>query len=112
MYSLAEKILSVQAWNLWKDGKTDDLVDSSIKENCPLDEVSWCIHIGLLCVQDSPDCRPLMSEVLSMLENKTTLLPIPMQAVYFVHRDAEPARVGNNRVLSLNAMSFTEVEGR
>jgi hypothetical protein len=53
-----------------------------------------------------------MSEVLSMLENKTTLLPIPMQAVYFVRRDAEPARVGNNRVLSLNAMNFTEVEGR
>jgi hypothetical protein len=53
-----------------------------------------------------------MSEVLSMLENKTTPLPMPLQAVYSVRRDAEPARVDNNRVLSLNAMSFTEVEGR
>ncbi|CAL5014690.1 unnamed protein product [Urochloa decumbens] len=104
--------LIVYAWNLWKDGKTEDLVDSYVKENCPFDEVSRCIHIGLLCVQDSPDYRPLMSTVVSMLENKTTQLPIPMQPVYFARRDAEPGRTDNNRVLSLNGMSFTELEGR
>ncbi|XP_066346024.1 G-type lectin S-receptor-like serine/threonine-protein kinase RKS1 isoform X1 [Miscanthus floridulus] len=32
--------LIVQAWNLWKDGKIEDLVDSYVKENCPLDEIS------------------------------------------------------------------------
>ncbi|KAJ1272946.1 hypothetical protein BS78_06G241900 [Paspalum vaginatum] len=103
--------LIVYAWNLWKDGKIEDLVDSSLKENCPLDEVSRCIHIGLLCVQDSPDCRPLMSEVLSMLQNETMQLPIPMQPVYFARRDAEPG-IRQNRVLSLNGMSFTELAGR
>jgi len=54
---------SGQAWNLKKDGKIQDLVDPAIMENCPLHEVSRCIHIGLLCVQDSPNCRPLMSRV-------------------------------------------------
>ncbi|XP_062226864.1 G-type lectin S-receptor-like serine/threonine-protein kinase At4g27290 [Phragmites australis] len=90
--------LIVYAWNLWKDGKTEDLVDSSVKENCPLEEVSRCIHIGLLCVQDSPNCRPLMSEVVFMLENKTTPLPIPMRPVYFARWDAEPGRAGDNKV--------------
>ncbi|WVZ87304.1 hypothetical protein U9M48_033961 [Paspalum notatum var. saurae] len=104
--------LVVYAWNLWNDGKTEDLVDSSVKEHCPLDEASRCIHIGLLCVQDSPDCRPLMSEVVSMLENKTIQLPIPMQPMYFARRGAEPGRGSDNRVLSSNGMSFTELEGR
>ncbi|CAL5014691.1 unnamed protein product [Urochloa decumbens] len=104
--------LILYAWNLWKDGKTENLVDSSVKENCPLDEVSRFIHIGLLCVQDSPDCRPLMSEVVSMLENKTIQLPIPTQPMYFARRDVEPGRNGNNRAFSLNDMGFTELEGR
>ncbi|OEL28652.1 G-type lectin S-receptor-like serine/threonine-protein kinase [Dichanthelium oligosanthes] len=104
--------LIVYAWNLWKDGKAENLVDSSVKENFPLDEVSRCIHIGLLCVQDSPDYRPLMSAVVSMLESKTTQLPILARPVYFVRRDAEPGRAGNNRALSLNGMSFTGLEGR
>ena len=72
------KFVSVQAWNLWKDGNIEDLVGSSVKEDYSLDEVSRCIHIGLLCVQDSPNCRPLMSAVVFMLENKITPLPIPM----------------------------------
>ncbi|TKW06775.1 hypothetical protein SEVIR_7G262800v4 [Setaria viridis] len=104
--------LIVYAWNLWKDGKTENLVDSSVKENCPLDEVSRFIHIGLLCVQDSPDCRPLMSAVVSMLENKTIQLPIPMQPMYFARRDAEPGRNGDNMAFSSNDMGFTELEGR
>ena len=87
-------------------------MDSSVRDNCPLDEVSRCIHIGLLCVQDSPNCRPLMSEVLSMLENKTIQLPIPMQPVYFARRDARPENVADDRVLSVNNMSLTVLEAR
>ncbi|KAK3118381.1 hypothetical protein QOZ80_9BG0698240 [Eleusine coracana subsp. coracana] len=49
------------AWSLWKDGNTKNFIDSSIVESCILDEASQCIHIGLLCVQDNPNARPLMS---------------------------------------------------
>ncbi|CAO2036642.1 unnamed protein product [Urochloa humidicola] len=104
--------LIVYAWNLWKDGKTEDLVDPSIKENCPFDEVSRCIHIGLLCAQDSPNRRPLMSTVVLMLESKTTPLPIPLQPVYFACRDAAPRRGSDDKVLSMNDMSLTVLEGR
>lgn len=106
------KGISVQAWNLWKDGKTEDLKDPSIKENCPIHEVARCIHIGLLCTQDSPNDRPLMSTVVLMLESKTTPLPIPLQPVYFACRDAEPGRGRANTVLSLNEMSLSVLEGR
>ena len=98
----------MQAWNLWKDGNIEDLVGSSVKEDYSLDEVSRCIHIGLLCVQDSPNCRPLMSAVVFMLENKTTPLPTPMQPVYFSCRDTGLVRADN----SMNDMSLTALEGR
>ncbi|GJN01636.1 hypothetical protein PR202_ga18916 [Eleusine coracana subsp. coracana] len=112
IFYLAIKIIFLfKAWNLWNDGKIEDLVDSSIKDNCPLDEVARCIHIGLLCVQDSPDYRPLMSAVVFMLENKTRL-PVPKQPVYFARTDAEHGQSTDSRVLSIYDMSLTALEGR
>ncbi|CAN6277053.1 unnamed protein product [Urochloa humidicola] len=99
------------AWNLWKNGKIEDLVDSSL-DDYSLDEVSRCIHIALLCVQDRPNCRPLMSAVVFMLENRTTPLPTPKQPVYFALRDYEPERAGDDRESSINDTSLTTVEGR
>jgi hypothetical protein len=79
-----------------------------------LDEVSRCTHIALLCAQDSPNCRPLMSTVVLMLESKTTPLPTPLQPVYFAfgRRDAQPGRGSDNRVPSMNDMRLTVLGGR
>ncbi|KAG8066385.1 hypothetical protein GUJ93_ZPchr0004g39644 [Zizania palustris] len=71
--------LLAYAWSLWKDDKAMDLVDSSIAENCSPTEVLLCIHIALLCVQDNPSNRPVMSSVVSMLENETMALSAPMR---------------------------------
>uniref|UniRef100_A0A0E0KVN9 non-specific serine/threonine protein kinase n=1 Tax=Oryza punctata TaxID=4537 RepID=A0A0E0KVN9_ORYPU len=81
--------LIAYAWNLWKDGRQRDFVDQLVLESCSLNEVFKCIHIGLLCVQDSPNARPLMSFVVSMLENKDMPQPIPTQPIYFVQRHYE-----------------------
>jgi len=104
--------LIAYAWNLKKDGKIQDSVDLAIMENCPLHEVSRCIHIGLLCVQDSPNCRPLMSRVVFMLENETTPLPEPKQPVYFPRRCSKPGKTSDNTESSMNDMSLTVLEGR
>ncbi|PVH64796.1 hypothetical protein PAHAL_2G358700 [Panicum hallii] len=77
------------AWNLWKEGKANNLGDQSIVESCIPDEVMLCIHIGLLCVQDNPNDRPLMSSVLFVLENGSTTLPKPKKPVYFAHTNNE-----------------------
>uniref|UniRef100_A0A453Q245 S-locus receptor kinase C-terminal domain-containing protein n=1 Tax=Aegilops tauschii subsp. strangulata TaxID=200361 RepID=A0A453Q245_AEGTS len=47
------------------------------------DETVRCIHIGLLCVQDSPNERPLVSSIMSFLENGDISLPPPKESVYF-----------------------------
>lgn len=69
----------IQAWNQWKEGKTNDLVDSNVVESCIPDEALLCVQLGLLCVQDNPNDRPPMSSIVFILEHGSATLPIPNQ---------------------------------
>ena len=102
----------MQAWSLWKDGSTKDFVDSSIVESCSLNETLRCIHIGLLCVQNSPNARPLMSSIVSFLENGDISLPHPNQPIYFAEKNYETGGAAHDNVSSENNMSITVLEGR
>ncbi|CAD6262116.1 unnamed protein product [Miscanthus lutarioriparius] len=105
-----EKLL---AWSLWNEGKAMDLVDSSLVKSCLPNEAFRCIQIGLLCVQDNPNSRPLMSSVVFMLENETTALSVPKQPVFFSQRYSEAQETGENTSSSTNNMSMTVLlEGR
>ena len=48
-------------------------VDPLLDEAYPANEVSRCIQIGLLCVQEHAIDRPIMSTVVFMLGNETHL---------------------------------------
>ncbi|KAL6601388.1 hypothetical protein ACP70R_044608 [Stipagrostis hirtigluma subsp. patula] len=100
------------AWNLWKDGKAKDLADSSIVERCIPDEALLSIHIGLLCVQDNPNDRPLMSSVVFILENGNTVLPVPNKPVYFAHTKDEVEWIRANTQDSKNSVTLSALEGR
>ncbi|KAG6525781.1 hypothetical protein ZIOFF_015751 [Zingiber officinale] len=70
------------AWNMWKEGEWWNLVDKNIdKFSSEETEVTKCIKIGLLCVQEWPTDRPTMPLVLTMLDNTEdiNLLPEPKQ---------------------------------
>uniref|UniRef100_A0A453LKC1 Protein kinase domain-containing protein n=1 Tax=Aegilops tauschii subsp. strangulata TaxID=200361 RepID=A0A453LKC1_AEGTS len=77
--------LIIYAWSLWREGKAGKLVDPSMAGGCSQDEASLCIHVGLLCVEDDPSRRPLMSSVVSILENgsaSSLSLPTPVQPAF------------------------------
>ncbi|VAH53674.1 unnamed protein product [Triticum turgidum subsp. durum] len=99
------------AWRLWEEGKATELVDSFIAASCPLHEVVRCIHVGLLCVQDHPNDRPLMSSVMFMLENESAMLPPPKHPVYFALGNPKGEQASEN-TSSSNAMSITMLKGR
>ncbi|KAM0835627.1 hypothetical protein ACQ4PT_062821 [Festuca glaucescens] len=103
--------LTTYAWRLWQDGKATELVHSSVIESCPL-HVLRCIHVGLLCVQDNPDDRPLMSSVIFILENESALLPAPKQPAYFALQNWETQEPRENMENSANGVSITTLEGR
>ncbi|KAF8700652.1 hypothetical protein HU200_033998 [Digitaria exilis] len=102
--------LVAYAWKVWKEGNASDLVDSSIVDSCALDEALLCIHVGLLCVQDDPNGRPLMSSVVSILENGSVSLPAPDEPAYFAERNCKVK--GDDAENSRNSMTMTVLQGR
>lgn len=69
----------LQAWKLWREGMSFNLMDPILKGSCGRNEVMRCIHIALLCVQDDPDVRPSMATVVLMLSSYSVTLGIPQQ---------------------------------
>ncbi|KQJ91370.1 hypothetical protein BRADI_4g37220v3 [Brachypodium distachyon] len=106
--------LIVYAWNLWREGKAGGLVDPSIAGSCSQEEALLCIHVGLLCVEGDPSRRPLMSAVVSILENgsgsssSTLSLPKPNQPAYLALMEAKRDDLENTR----NSITMTVLQGR
>ncbi|KAK2383200.1 G-type lectin S-receptor serine/threonine-protein kinase B120 [Trifolium repens] len=67
------------AWRLWNEERVMELLDPSIRDSSPKSKALRCIHIGMLCVQDSASHRPNMSSVVLMLESEATTLPLPVK---------------------------------
>ncbi|KAG6776738.1 hypothetical protein POTOM_016525 [Populus tomentosa] len=70
-------------WDLWREGRALELVDTLMGDSYLEDQVLRCIQIGLLCVQESAMDRPSMSNVVFMLSNDTTL-PSPKQPAFIL----------------------------
>uniref|UniRef100_A0A0R0EC72 Cysteine-rich receptor-like protein kinase 25 n=1 Tax=Glycine max TaxID=3847 RepID=A0A0R0EC72_SOYBN len=69
-------------WEQWMDEAPLNIFDQSIKaEFCDHSEVVKCIQIGLLCVQEKPDDRPKITQVISYLNSSITELPLPKKPI-------------------------------
>lgn len=106
-----DAMLDFQVWNCWVQEKPLEIVDSSLGESYELIEVLRCIHVGLLCVQESAAVRPTMSEVASMLCNERSP-PSPPEQPAFINiakRCYGPVKLSSSTV---NEMTVSTVEGR
>ncbi|XP_062109353.1 G-type lectin S-receptor-like serine/threonine-protein kinase At4g27290 isoform X1 [Humulus lupulus] len=75
------------AWTLMKENNDVEFIDKClIDSDHSMKEVLRCIHIGLLCVQQSPFDRPNMSSVVTMLSSES-VLPQPKPPGYFTQTD-------------------------
>ncbi|XP_077220177.1 cysteine-rich receptor-like protein kinase 10 isoform X2 [Tasmannia lanceolata] len=115
------------AWRQWNDGTILDMIDPSLREHAPTNEIMRCIHIALLCVQEEVADRPTMSSVILMLSSYSLTLSSPIQPAYFVGSrttsDVFGAKNGSQITetdttergetpLSVNEMSVTELYPR
>ena len=106
-------MVTFQAWELWIEGKSLELMDSALADSWPRIEVMRCVQIGLLCVQESAEDRPTMSQALSMLTNKSVALPTPRQRPLASIVSANNATLSeNSEFVSVNELTVTEVEAR
>lgn len=75
------------AWILWNEGRELEFVDPFLLKSFPPADVRRIIQIGLLCVQEDPADRPLMTDVVVLLESGPAVLLQPKQPAFSVGRN-------------------------
>ncbi|KAJ9671831.1 hypothetical protein PVL29_025506 [Vitis rotundifolia] len=98
------------AWTLYMEGRSMELIDSSVGDIHNLSQVLRLINVGLLCVQCGPDDRPSMSLVVLMLSSDSTL-PQPKEPGFFTGRGSTSSS-GNQGPFSGNGITITMFDGR
>ncbi|KAL0321172.1 UNVERIFIED_CONTAM: Receptor-like serine/threonine-protein kinase SD1-8 [Sesamum radiatum] len=100
------------AWNLWEHNRVLELIDPTldVSSSSPL----RYIQIGLLCVQEDPADRPLISDVATMLNNEQTTLASPHHPAYTVGRTFTKGNPRESKVelCSINNITISVMEAR
>ncbi|XP_056683724.1 putative disease resistance protein RGA1 isoform X2 [Spinacia oleracea] len=81
--------LTAFAWRNWNEGTARNLVDPVLLAGSST-EILRYIHIGLLCVQESPADRPTMSEVHVMLSTNSVTFEAPLQPAFYTDSQSLP----------------------
>ncbi|KAB2619830.1 receptor-like serine/threonine-protein kinase SD1-8 [Pyrus ussuriensis x Pyrus communis] len=102
------------AWEMWKAGRGTEVIDESVRETCRLDEALKCIHLGFLCVQETPVDRPTMSSIIRMLQgNESTSLPPSKEPAFSTHRNSSHVHSSETpTIFSQNTLTMSLPEGR
>ncbi|XP_062188368.1 cysteine-rich receptor-like protein kinase 44 [Phragmites australis] len=71
------------AWDLWVAGRLLEFIDPSLHREPRKAEIMRWVQIGLLCVQERPEERPSMWDVLMMLSCENSILRQPNMPAYY-----------------------------
>ncbi|KAG8080248.1 hypothetical protein GUJ93_ZPchr0007g3959 [Zizania palustris] len=93
-------------WKHWTMGTILQLMDPSLASHGPENQMLKCVHIGLLCVQNDPANRPMMSTVNVMLSSNTVSLHAPSKPSFLNPNS------GTYSTMSVDDGSVTELEPR
>ena len=103
----------LQSWRLWVEKRHLQLIDDSLGNTADAAELLRCIHISLLCVQNSPEDRPDMLSVVVMLTSDSNL-PKPKQPAFYVERNLhhEDLSAINQKSCSENEVTISSLDAR
>ncbi|XP_062200411.1 cysteine-rich receptor-like protein kinase 10 [Phragmites australis] len=95
------------AWQLWDEGRWTELVDASLVPKSYSTEMTRCINIALLCVQENAADRPTMLDAVAMLSSKTKILEEPKHPPYFNLRVGNEEASTATKSCSINDMAIS-----
>ncbi|KAK9706600.1 hypothetical protein RND81_07G138100 [Saponaria officinalis] len=101
-------------WKQWTENNVISLIDPVLAYQGFEAEISKCIHIGLLCVQEYAQDRPDISAVilhLSALDTASFQKPKPPGFTRFM-RDTSSTSTQSHETSSMNRLSITNISGR
>jgi hypothetical protein len=89
-------------------------MDVEMEQSFCIDEVLRCIQVGLLCVQQRAEDRPMVSSVVIMLRNESSELPPPKEPGFCAESsstgiDALPGELNPH---TANEVTITDLAGR
>ncbi|KAL2932320.1 hypothetical protein RDABS01_037730, partial [Bienertia sinuspersici] len=98
------------AWKLWNESDILSIIDPNLDiDPCSQSEISKCIQLGLLCVQEYPEDRPTMSTLIYMLDvNEVSELPCPKKPGFTQKKVSS----NDSEHDSINHVSMTALYGR
>lgn len=102
-----------QVWRCWREDIILSVIDPSLTTGSR-SEILRCIHIGLLCVQESAASRPTMDSVALMLNSYSYTLSTPSRPA-FVSESVMPSIVSSSTeplLMSLNDVTVSELSPR
>ncbi|KAK6158495.1 hypothetical protein DH2020_005809 [Rehmannia glutinosa] len=101
------------AWELWRKDSALELMDPTLRDSCVIDQLRRCIHIGLLCVENHAADRPTIEDVVLMLKNEMTNLPLPKSPAFITRNSVlEGVEKSTPEKLSANEFTLSELGGR
>ncbi|KAK7257498.1 hypothetical protein RIF29_31518 [Crotalaria pallida] len=102
------------AWHLWKVGRVLDFIDQTLCDTCNEDECMKYVNVGLLCLQEDPNERPTMSNVVFMLGSESNSIPSPKEPAFVVRRCLSSRASTSSKVetFSRNELTVTLEDGR
>ncbi|KAH9792863.1 G-type lectin S-receptor-like serine/threonine-protein kinase [Citrus sinensis] len=105
----SEQALSLlgYAWKLWQEGKALDMMDQKLHASSKPNEILKCINVGLLCVQEDPNDRPTMSDVVIMLGSEAMNLATPRRPAFVIRRGSSSSASSSNKPESNNELTNT-----
>ncbi|CAM8909323.1 unnamed protein product [Rhodiola kirilowii] len=100
-------------WILFNQERFMEVMDGILTKSCDTAEVMRAIHVGLLCVQENPNDRPKMGNVVLMLSTEIRLPP-PKSPGFFTARNLveTDSSSSNHHLASINQMSVTRMNPR
>ncbi|KAI3740198.1 hypothetical protein L2E82_30622 [Cichorium intybus] len=102
------------AWRLYKEDKPLELVDTTLGNSWIVSEVLQSIHIGLSCVQQHADDRPIMWFVIHMLSGEGALPP-PQPPGFFTQLTVPEVKSNlmmPEALVSVNEVTITQFDAR
>ncbi|KAL2327757.1 hypothetical protein Fmac_021184 [Flemingia macrophylla] len=103
------------AWRLWTEERALELLDDVLGDQCVPTEVTRCIQVGLLCVQQRPEDRPDMSSVVLILNGDKYLSPKPKVPGFYTETNVTSeanSSSENHKLCSVNELSITMLDAR
>ncbi|KAH9327233.1 hypothetical protein KI387_007411 [Taxus chinensis] len=96
-------------WRLYTEGDALNMVDSTTRETCVLEQALRCIHVGLLCVQADAADRPAMSNVIMMISSSSVTLPNPTKPAFMSSVDQGYGKETSSQTFGMTTISTTLV---